>query len=368
MKLKKLFAGIVAVAMMATMAIPAFATETDAAASKKSVNGGNPVTSVTLKKVYDVKSGTAPADEVTITLAPSTTAPTNSSATSNPMPRKTDYKATISSVSTKTSFDFETIDLTQFGFKAPGHYYYTLTEHAGDKQGVVYQTAVIDMTVSVTNKIDADGNIVDVADGEDKFEYVVALRKNGEKIKDSEAFTNEYNAGSMNVTKKVKGNNADREKTFYFKATFTKTAGMEVKGITVKAPDAREATPLELTFGTDNTATYEFHQGHKDTTVFANIPYGMTVKVEELTAEHGNAIGDKGTLGDYTVEYTDCEATYGTNEGNKIGTVNATVTNTSTVNVDTGVILDNAPYIALLTIVAAGAVVMILKKRRNYED
>ena len=36
--------------------------------------------------------------------------------------------------------------------------------------------------------------------------------------------------------------------------------------------------------------------------------------------------------------------------------------------IDTGVILDNAPYIALLTIVAAGAVVMILKKRRNYED
>ena len=46
----------------------------------------------------------------------------------------------------------------------------------------------------------------------------------------------------------------------------------------------------------------------------------------------------------------------------------AEITNTSTVNVNTGVILDNAPYIALLTIVAAGAVVMIMKKRRNYED
>ena len=41
--------------------------------------------------------------------------------------------------------------------------------------------------------------------------------------------------------------------------------------------------------------------------------------------------------------------------------------NKSTVNVDTGVILDNAPYIALLTFVAAGAVFMVIKKRREEE-
>ena len=367
MKLKKLFAGIVAVAMMATMAIPVFATETDAAASKKSVNNGEPVTSVTLKKVYDVKSGTAPADEVTITLAPSTTAPTNSSATSNPMPRKTEYKATISSASTKTSFDFETIDLTQFGFSAPGHYYYTLTETAGNKQGVEYQNDVVYMTVSVTNKIDDQGNIVDVGEGEDKFEYVVALRKNGEKIEDSEAFTNEYNAGSMEVTKVVRGDGSDRDKTFYFKATFTKTNGKTVSGITVKAPNAAEAAALNLDFGEGNTAVYYFSEGHKQTTTFANIPYDVNVKIEELQEDKGAAVVNN-QLGDYTVTYTNENKTFGKGNDKVQGTVATEIENKSTVNVDTGVILDNAPYIALLTIVAAGAVVMIIKKRRNYED
>lgn len=375
MKLKKLFAGIVAVAMMATMAIPGFA---QTAPDKKSVNDGGNVTTVILTKNYDVQGGTAPADKVTITLTANANKAPDASDTVNHLPTKTTYEAEFKNAVSYTAdadakkATFEAITLKDFGFKVPGKYYYVLTENAGDKQGVLYQESSVYMTVNVKNKLNEKGEPKEVTGDEDPFEYVVALHKDsydGEKIYDSEAFTNKYNAGSMEVTKVVKGNGSDRDKTFYFKATFTKTAGMEVKGITVKAPDAREATPLSLTFGADNTATYEFHQGHKDTTVFANIPYGMTVKVEELTGEHGTAIGGGNTLDNaYTVEYTNNEATYGKAEGNATGKVDATVTNTSTVNVDTGVILDNAPYIALLTIVAAGAVVMIMKKRRNYED
>ena len=360
MKLKKLFAGIVAVAMMATMAIPGFA------AGKASVNDGNKVTEVTLKKVYDVESGTAPADEVTITLAGLNGAPE---------PTQKVYKAKFNSpvASTAAAADkvanFETITFKDFGFTKPGKYTYTLTETAGNKQGVEYQQTVVYMTVSVTNKIDAQGNIVDVATGEDKFEYVVALRKGsaeGEKIYDSEAFTNEYNAGSMEVTKVVRGDGSDRDKTFYFKATFTKTNGKTVSGITVKAPNATEA-PLNLDFGEGDTAEYYFSEGHKQTTTFANIPYDVNVKIEELQGDKGAAVVNN-QLGDYTVTYTNENKTFGKGEGKVQGTVATEIENKSIVNVDTGVILDNAPYIALLTIVAAGAVVMIMKKRRNYED
>ena len=359
MKLKKLFAGIVAVAMMATMAIPGFA------AGKASVNDGNKVTDVTLKKVYDVESGTAPADEVTITLAGLNGAPE---------PLKKTYKATfdspVASTAADKTADFEKITFKDFHFAKPGKYTYTLTETPGNKQGVEYQTDVVYMTVSVTNKIDAEGNIVDVAAGEDKFEYVVALRKGSAEGDDKipvEAFTNEYNAGSMEVTKVVRGDGSDRDKTFYFKATFTKTNGKTVSGITVKAPNAAEAAALNLDFGEGNTAVYYFSEGHKQTTTFANIPYDVNVKIEELQEDKGAAVVNN-QLGDYTVTYTNENKTFGKGNDKVQGTVATEIENKSTVNVDTGVILDNAPYIALLTIVAAGAVVMIMKKRRNYED
>ena len=85
----------------------------------------------------------------------------------------------------------------------------------------------------------------------------------------------------------------------------------------------------------------------------------MTADVKELNAAD-EAVSEGDSNGTYTVRYT--------TKTEKNSNVDVTVTNTSTENVDTGVILDNAPYIALLTIVAAGAVVMIIKKRRNYED
>ena len=36
-------------------------------------------------------------------------------------------------------------------------------------------------------------------------------------------------------------------------------------------------------------------------------------------------------------------------------------------NIDTGVILDNAPYILMLVVVAGGAMTLVIKKRREEE-
>ena len=54
----------------------------------------------------------------------------------------------------------------------------------------------------------------------------------------------------------------------------------------------------------------------------------------------------------------------GTTNGQEI---TAAFTNVKDGEIDTGVILDNAPYIAMLTFVAAGAVFMVIKKRREEE-
>ncbi len=54
----------------------------------------------------------------------------------------------------------------------------------------------------------------------------------------------------------------------------------------------------------------------------------------------------------------------------KIDTANETVTITNNKGddtIDTGVILDNAPYILMLAVVAGGAMTLVIKKRREEE-
>ena len=43
------------------------------------------------------------------------------------------------------------------------------------------------------------------------------------------------------------------------------------------------------------------------------------------------------------------------------------ITNTWGSTIDTGVILDNAPYMLMLAVVAGGAMMLVIKKRREEE-
>ena len=94
----------------------------------------------------------------------------------------------------------------------------------------------------------------------------------------------------------------------------------------------------------------------------------MTYVVDEMNGR--DAVEDGKKNGNYEVKYDDHKA--GTIDKEHVdgeAVVSTTVTNTfGETNVDTGVILDNAPYIALMMVVVAGAAVMIIKKRRHFED
>ena len=93
----------------------------------------------------------------------------------------------------------------------------------------------------------------------------------------------------------------------------------------------------------------------------------MKITVTERNSDNTADVAPNTTNGEYIADYNDMAKT-GMTISTEATSGAAEITNTSTVNPNTGVILDNAPYIALLTIVAAGAVMMIIKKRRNYED
>ena len=338
MKLKKLFAGIVAVAMMATMAIPVFATMPDP--SKIPVDGRN----FTITKTYNV-TGTAPDEDFELIQTKASASKTSiTDFTTNAAYDLTIGKASHTngaSGAVTTGFD---VTLPNYG-NHPGIYTYTLKEKNNGTAGVTYDPNEYTLTVYAIQAM-AEDDLTAVNDLTYRVRLDVKGATEGSDNYKLTGLTNTYTSGTIKVTKKVKGNLADRDKTFSFKATFSGTENMKGSIMVNNAP-------ISLT-----NNEYPFNLKHGQSIEFTNVPTGVTAIVSELNAD-GRAVAAGGLNDTYTVTY-DTVA--------KDNNVEVTVTNDSNEHVDTGVILDNAPYIALLTIVAAGAVVMIMKKRRNYED
>ena len=373
MKLKKLFAGIVAVAMMATMAIPGFA----AGAVKK-----NETVDVTENKVeITVKYEGAGFGSDKIKLTLDSAAPyaiKNSSKTLADVAGKTISVSTTETTVTETTGENKaTLEVTLPSYDNVGTYFYKLQQAEGKTAGMKYDTAQLYLMVNVIN--------ADAENASGAYLCKAALFKadpqnlTGDDLKEAkiDCLTNKYTNGQFKATKKVKGNMADRNETFNFQAKFTKAADLTVNGtINAKIANAAMATlngELEWATNPDGTvsAIKDFTLQHGQSAEFTNIPNGMTITVYEVAvAEDGSKteLKNGNTVGTYEVECTATTQTLTVNSDSDAVKGETTITNKSTVNVNTGVILDNAPYIALLTIVAAGAVVMIMKKRRNYED
>lgn len=344
MKLKKLFAGIVAVAMMATMgATSVFATEKPVADSKISVENGK----FTITKTYTIVNGVAPSESFELEQT-AKVGTAKSSISTEDFKAGDKYNLTIGKAAyTSGSNEAIGFDVTLPNYdNHPGVYTYELKEKDNGTAGVTYDQNTYTLTVYATQAASED----DTTSG-NSLNYSVRLdvqgASAGQKGYKVAGLTNSYTSHSIKVTKKVKGNMADRAETFNFKATFSGLNNMK-GSILVKGQ--------AITLSEDNA--YTFSLKHGENIEFTNIPEGVTADVKELNAAD-EAVSDGNPNGTYTVGYK---------TETKNNNVEVTVTNTSTENINTGVILDNAPYIALLTIVAAGAVVMILKKRRNYED
>ena len=106
---------------------------------------------------------------------------------------------------------------------------------------------------------------------------------------------------------------------------------------------------------------------------FSNLPAGIKYEIYEdgSQLEAGAVVVTVDNV-KYTVTVTD--TAFDTTETTKIkGTVNntdvtAAFQNTNPDSPDMGVVLDNAPYIAMLAIVAIGGVALMLNKRRRDEE
>lgn len=355
MKLKKLFAGVVAAAMMLTMAVPAFA--------KGPIKSDDGITSYTLNKSYQlIGEGQAPAADFNFTIA-------NTSVTGSekykgkmdfPTPSITPsvhYDANKATpTGTGTGATDIVVDFLKEGkliYDSVGQYVYTIAETVPETglAGVDYDQKDVSMKVTVVNDDTTDGglkiNTISFTKNDDKISGKVDGNKNEEA-----AFINTYTANKLDVTKTVKGAAGDKNYPFSFAVTFTGPEGKtwDASALTF-AEDAKRADYV-------NNA-WNFTLTHGESISFANLPKGVTYSVVERYLNTDNQI----TVNDivYTASYE-----------NETGTMDATaktatVTNATEGFIDTGVILDNAPYMLMLAVVAGGAMMLVIKKRREEE-
>lgn len=217
---------------------------------------------------------------------------------------------------------------------------------------------------------------------------------------------NKYYAGSLNITKEVTGNAGDKNELFQVTVTFKNESKANMKSdITYEnfydndGNQTKAATSLgwEDTVGTSDTATthteetkkVEFYVKDGTTVTFNNIPYGVTYEITETQPRddkythsfHYKAYTDGKSNQDNAVTFDNVslaadavieEATSGTaaekwNEAKAMGSISddsdtITITNNKTSVIDIGVMISDAPYVALLLLIGVVVVVFIRKK------
>lgn len=395
MKLKKFFAGVLAAAMMLTVgATAAFATEGNKVDASYEDTAGEynaemfvPVdgkAEIDLTKVLTVVSGTAP-DSMKFNFNVYEGTKTTGTALDT---KSVEFNAgnytskggeKNNGVYTGT-FKLDVAKLTEG--KSVGKYTFTIVESM-DKayQSVTAERGTVKMVISKVNAKEVDSTAT--AD----FGYFVALYDSeGNKILATDAFKNKYGDGNiqnLKLSKTVHGALGNLSKDFTFKIKFTKADALQNNTGLYKGPQVAElSSTATIKDGTTDIAKsayleldkeYTVTLRHNDSLNLSNLPAGIKYEIYEdgSQVEAGAVVVTVDNV-KYTVTVTD--TAFDTTETTKIkGTVNntdvtAAFQNTNPDSPDMGVILDNAPYIAMLAIVAIGGVALMLNKRRRDEE
>lgn len=404
MKLKKFFAGVLAAAMMLTVgATAAFATEPSNKTISVKDNDGNAKmfqtgdTTLTLTKSLEVKNGTAPNEmEFTFSVADSSNTAVAGATTAAKFEAGQD-KEIKAFVAGKTYTANFTVDIEKLlgdtKKNTVGEYTYTLSEDTVKYPGVSANDSALTMKITVVNQLDEQKQPI-----ANSYGYYVALYRDNKKVEAKDAFKNSYDSKSLTLSKTVHGALADLKKDFTFTIKFTKDTttatitnemyrGPQVgtlgDNVSIKLADTG-TTPLTANTYLELDKPYTVSLRHNGSLELSNLPAGIKYEVFEDGSEVSgsdvvlNTINTSGQSVKYvvTVKDADQNAVSFSNNNTVSGQINkenpANVTtafhNTNNAEPDMGVVLDNAPYIALLAIVAIGGVALMLNKRRRDEE
>lgn len=388
MKLKKFFAGVLAAAMMLTVvATAAFATALDTISVKKdgSETDAKMFTEsdddLVLTKTLHVVKGTAP-DSMTFSF---TVVKQGETTAINGAASNAVFTATQDEPFVDPNKDYTATTTVQLATvlgnnkDKVGEYSYTITESTPAYPGVTPVHDTLTMKITVVN---ATGEI-----GGGYGYYVALYRSNSdgttEKVEAKNAFSNTYNSKNLTLSKTVHGSLGSLAENFSFIIEFEPASddvadmykGPQVGTVGNDVSIKGKTTGDYLDLNTPYSVTLK----HGKSLNFSNLPAGIKYKVYEVDSAF-NAEKDAVTKGDYTVvvrESTDVDSNviaFDTTDKNtvkgSVGTADVTTAfhNTNNAEPDMGVVLDNAPYIAMLAIVAIGGVALMLNKRRRDEE
>lgn len=400
MKLKKFFAGVLAAAMMLTVgATAAFATTPDTISVKKdgSETDAKMFTEsdddLVLTKTLHVVKGTAPNSmtfSFTVVKQGETTA--INGAASNAV-----FTATKDEPFVGPNKDYTATTTVQLATvlgnnkDKVGEYSYTITESTPAYPGVTPVDSTLTMKITVVNQLNDQKQPIP-----NSYGYYVALYRDNKKVEAKDAFKNNYDSKSLILSKTVHGALADLNKDFTFTIKFTKDTGVDANNlymgpqvgtlgtnVSIK-PEGTATTLLAANTYLELDKPYTVSLRHNGSLELSNLPAGIKYEVFENGSEVSgsdvvlNTTNTSGQNVKYVVTVLDADqnAVSFSNNNTVSGQINkenpANVTtafhNTNNAEPDMGVVLDNAPYIAMLAIVAIGGVALMLNKRRRDEE
>lgn len=382
MKLKKFFAGVLAAAMMLTVgATAAFATTPEYTTTPDNVDLG-------IMKNYKVEKGTAPKEDFTFSV-------TYKADKSKPYGTYTQPEA---SKSKTASFDSNMdakadayqaslgIKISDFELPAgPGKYCFEIKENVPTNKtpGVTYDETTRYLVITVAHNDDYTGYVYYAQLFDDSYTPGTSI-KNGQsagvKVPGNNAFTNTYTANNVVISKDIKGSLSDLAAKFNFKVKLTvadtKNANQYVGAKVVHSDDTAVTvgTVWSISAKDSEDGWYDVKLGRNDQLELENLPEGVIVTVKETdgneytVSQNPSDISSKNANTSYAKIGTFTENTATVNA--TVGAVNGSIgfVNTKEGTPDMGVVLDNAPYIAMLAIVAIGGVALMLNKRRRDEE
>ncbi|NLW52836.1 MAG: hypothetical protein GXY87_05690 [Tissierellia bacterium] len=228
-------------------------------------------------------------------------------------------------------------------FTAIGEYTYPITEVEGSTAGFVYNLGPNELKITVINNKDYDPDDND----SQKFIRVVTMNGSdgdGNPIK-VDAFENEFKAGSLVINKEITGNYAVYTDKFEVTVTLTPDQGKNIKKgpITVSGAVDDKGTVSDPDDEGKVTITFKVTDG--STVTIANIPYDVSYEVTEASGAYTETMTNDG-VGDID------GATQTVDIENKLDTT-----------IETGVNLDNLPYILVLALVGVGLISFTVRKR-----
>lgn len=384
MKLKKFFAGVLAAAMMLTVGATAVLATTGAdEAATRPTTTVSATTPLGIMKNYKVLKGTSPAVDFSFTVAykAEKSQPYGNSYTFTDKSYPVHFDSVAATDTNAVSAKDLGIKIEDFNLPAgPGKYVFEIAENIPQDSekvlGVGYDYTKRYLSITVANDATMSGQFVYYAQLYSEYADNATLGAVDKKVAGDNAFTNTYGKAqdgsdlvhNVVINKQIAGNFSDLTKSFNFTIKLSPADGKKNDYVGAKVISYEGATKdVEgKTWAIDGSTEHSISLGRNQSIELENLPEGVIVTVVETdgteydvtkSSEAVKGYAPIGTLNNSSVTATVANA------NGSIGFINTKVGTP-----DMGVVLDNAPYIAMLAIVAIGGVALMLNKRRRDEE